>query len=98
MQLSDLTKGLPQHQAASVMTAYEQGLAYVWGRQDAPGSTEARDTGRSERFAWSFAVAKRAFILEEHWSMDNLQAAYANWSRCRSATPELLTCGTLGNR
>ena len=95
MLMSALTKDLPQHQAGSVMTAFEQGMAYAWGRQDADGSTEERDTSRAERFAYAFAMAKRDFVTERYWSMNNLETAYENWRRSRVVEPARLTCGTM---
>lgn len=76
----NLTKDLPTgHAVTRVEIAYNQALAYVWGRQDGIGSIEPRDTILSEYFAEAFAKHVRNFILHKSFHQTNLQSAYQHW-------------------
>lgn len=98
MYLSKILQDTPAQFRADVATEYHKALTYVWGRQDGDGSTEERDTTRSERFAYAYATARRDFLVEYTFTFPNLQDAYETWRRSRVIEPRLLTCGTLGPR
>lgn len=84
--IQQMIRGLTKRQAKAVEIAYNQALTYVWGRQDGDGSTEARDTDRSEQFAEAFALHVRAFVTEQHFVKLNLQSAFDRWNRTGTIT------------
>lgn len=99
MTLYSVTHDLDDPQMrCRVEYAYGQALAYVWGRQDVPGSTEVRDTDRSERFAEVWARYIRDYMEQRVFWRPNIQDAYETWSRSRVIDPWFLTCGKLGPR
>lgn len=73
----------------AVQVAYGQGMAYVWGRQDA--GEGSHDTGPSVEFGMICAAIKELWRAEWLTSMGNIECQFLEWRATRRVLVRLST-------